>query len=205
MHFAKFTLLAGALAFGFTLPALAGPKVLIKTNHGDITLELNSEKAPKTVENFLAYLNEGYYDNTVFHRVIGGFMVQGGGFALHEDGKIKQKETKAAVTNEAKNGLKNSRGSVAMARTSDPHSATSQFFINHKDNDNLDYPSFDGWGYAVFANVVEGMDIVDKIAETKTSSKVVTTKGGDSKMSDVPIENVIIESAKIAESAEPVE
>lgn len=172
------------------------PRVVIETSAGNITLELDAEKAPATVENFLAYANEGFYDNTVFHRVIEGFMVQGGGFGLLEDGKIKQKETKSPVQNEAKNGLKNARGTIAMARTGDPHSATAQFFINHGENSNLDYPSFDGWGYAVFGKVVEGIEIVDKIAASDTTTKVLTTKGGDAPMKDVPVEAVVIKSVK---------
>lgn len=199
MQFYKTLFLTGALALGISAVAEAGPKVVLSTNQGDITIELNDEKAPETVKNFLAYVNDGFYNNTVFHRVIPDFMVQGGGFGLHEDGKIKQKETKDPIQNEAKNGLKNDRGTIAMARTGDPHSATAQFFINHKDNANLDYPSFDGWGYAVFGKVVEGMDVVDKIAAISTGTKVLTTKGGDAPMKDVPSETVIIQSAKVAE------
>ena len=138
--------------------------VLLTTNHGDIKLELYADKAPKTVENFLAYVNAGHYDGTIFHRVIDGFMVQGGGF---EPG-MKQKPTNATVENEAKNGLKNEPYTVAMARTSDPHSASAQFFINVKNNSFLDYPGQDGWGYCVFGKVTEGMDVVDKIASTET-------------------------------------
>jgi cyclophilin family peptidyl-prolyl cis-trans isomerase len=185
------------------LGAGAGPKVLIKTNHGEITLELNEEKAPETVKNFLSYVNEGFFDKTVFHRVIKGFMVQGGGFELKEDGSIEQKPTKAPIPNEAKNGLKNKRGSIAMARTNDPHSATAQFFINHSDNDNLDYPSFDGWGYAVFGEVVSGLDVVDKIASLPTGRKTLKARAGDSvreaPMEDVPNETVVIETAKIVD------
>ena len=139
-------------------------KVLMKTSMGEITLELDSDKAPKTVANFLGYVDEGFYDGTVFHRVISGFMIQGGG--LGQD--MEKKPTRDPVENEAKNGLKNVRGSIAMARTNDPHSATAQFFINHKDNANLDYPSFDGWGYAVFGKVTDGMDVVDAIAAVPT-------------------------------------
>lgn len=179
----------------------AGTKVLLKTNQGDITLELNDEKAPETVKNFLSYVKDGFFDKTVFHRVISGFMVQGGGFALKEDGSIEQKETKAAIQNEAKNGLKNERGTVAMARTGDPHSATAQFFINHADNGNLDYPSFDGWGYAVFGKVVSGMDVVDKIADLPTGSKKLKAGSGgktsEVSMDDVPETTVVIESAQI--------
>lgn len=163
--------------------ALAEPqKVLMKTSEGEITIELNSEKAPKTVANFLAYVDAGYYDGTIFHRVIPDFMIQGGGFGAD----MQKKPTNAPVENEAKNGLKNVRGSIAMARTRDPHSASAQFFINHKDNPNLDYPSFDGWGYAVFGEVTDGMDVVDTIAAVRT--------GSVSGHQNVPKETVLIES-----------
>lgn len=144
------------------------PQVLLETTSGDILLELYPEKAPKTVENFLKYVDEGFYDNTIFHRVIPGFMIQGGGM----DAKMKEKPTHAAIKNEADNGLKNERGAIAMARTTDPHSATAQFFINHADNDFLDHrePTLDGWGYAVFGKVIDGMDVVDKIAKVKTKT-----------------------------------
>ncbi|MDF1824173.1 MAG: peptidylprolyl isomerase [Verrucomicrobiales bacterium] len=170
--------------------------VLVETSAGNFKIELDAEKAPVTVENFLSYADEGFYDNTVFHRVIEGFMVQGGGFGLHEDGSIKQKETKSPVQNEAKNGLKNSRGTIAMARTGDPHSATAQFFINHGENSNLDYPSFDGWGYAVFGKVIEGLEVIDQIAVAETTTKVLTTKSGDAPMKDVPVETIVIKSIK---------
>lgn len=162
------------------------PMVLISTNHGDIKLELDKEKAPITVENFLEYVNEGFYDGTIFHRVIPGFMIQGGGFS---DG-MEQKPTKEAIKNEADNGLGNSRGTVAMARTSVVDSATSQFFINLADNDFLNNGERD-FGYAVFGNVVEGMDVVDKIASVKTS-----TSGP---FRDVPTETVSITSVKVVE------
>ncbi|MEM1443896.1 MAG: peptidylprolyl isomerase, partial [Verrucomicrobiota bacterium] len=131
------------------------PKVRLETSAGSILLELDREKAPATVENFLGYVEDGFYENTVFHRVMEGFMIQGGGFGLQDGGQIRQKETKSPIQNEAKNGLQNARGTIAMARTPDPHSATAQFFINHGDNSNLDYPSGDGWGYAVFGKVIE--------------------------------------------------
>ena len=186
---------------GSILSAEAGPKVLVKTTQGDITIELNQEKAPETVKNFLAYVNEGFFDNTVFHRVIKDFMIQGGGFALKEDGSIEQKATKAPVQNEAKNGLKNKKGTIAMARTGDPHSATAQFFINHKDNDSLDFPSFDGWGYAVFGEVVAGAEVLDKIAAVPTGEKALKARSGESlreaPMQDVPNENVVIQSIKV--------
>jgi peptidyl-prolyl cis-trans isomerase B (cyclophilin B) len=158
--------------------------VLITTNHGDIKLELYADKAPKTVENFLAYVNAGHYDGTIFHRVIDGFMVQGGGF---EPG-MKQKPTNATVENEAKNGLKNEPYTVAMARTSDPHSASAQFFINVKNNAFLDYPGQDGWGYCVFGKVIEGQDVVDKIRAVKTSRTGM--------FADVPADDVVIEKAQ---------
>ena len=186
---------------GSILSAEAGPKVLVKTSQGDITIELNEEKAPETVKNFLVYVNEGFFDNTVFHRVIKDFMIQGGGFALKEDGTIEQKETKAPIQNEAKNGLKNKKGTIAMARTGDPHSATAQFFINHKDNDSLDFPSFDGWGYAVFGEVVAGAEVLDKIAAVPTGEKALKARSGESlreaPMQDVPNENVVIQSIKV--------
>jgi peptidyl-prolyl cis-trans isomerase A (cyclophilin A) len=166
------------------MPALAGPQVLMRTSLGDITLELDADKAPKTVDNFLAYVDDGFYDGTVFHRVIEGFMVQGGGL----DADLNKKTTREPVENEARNGLKNRRGTIAMARTSAPHSATAQFFINHADNDNLDYPSFDGWGYAVFGRVVDGMAVVDAIAGVPT-----TRRAG---RQDVPRETVLIESVE---------
>jgi cyclophilin family peptidyl-prolyl cis-trans isomerase len=186
---------------GSILSAEAGPKVLVKTSQGDITIELNEEKAPETVKNFLVYVNEGFFDNTVFHRVIKDFMIQGGGFALKEDGSIEQKATKAPIQNEAKNGLKNKKGTIAMARTGDPHSATAQFFINHKDNDSLDFPSFDGWGYAVFGEVVAGAEVLDKIAAVPTGEKALKARSGESlreaPMQDVPNENVVIQSIKV--------
>jgi peptidyl-prolyl cis-trans isomerase B (cyclophilin B) len=163
--------------------------VELHTNHGVIKLELDAEKAPKSVENFLNYVKAGHYDNTVFHRVINGFMIQGGGF---EPG-MKQKPTEAPITNEANNGLKNVNGSIAMARTNDPHSATAQFFINVNDNDFLNHssPTPQGWGYAVFGKVVEGLDIVEKIKSVKTGSKGFHQ--------DVPVDDVIIEKAVIVE------
>ena len=163
--------------------------VELHTNHGVIKLELDAEKAPKTVENFLSYVRKGHYDNTVFHRVIDGFMIQGGGF---EPG-MKQKLTDAPVDNEANNGLKNVKGSVAMARTNDPHSATAQFFINVNDNDFLNHtsPTPQGWGYTVFGRVVDGLDIVEKIKKVRTGSKGFHQ--------DVPLDDVIIEKAVIVD------
>jgi peptidyl-prolyl cis-trans isomerase B (cyclophilin B) len=165
------------------------PKVKLNTNHGTIVLELDAEKAPKTVENFLQYAREGFYNGTIFHRVIDGFMIQGGGM---EPGMV-EKPTRAPIKNEADNGLGNVRGSIAMARTPDPDSATAQFFINLSDNEFLNFraPTPDGWGYAVFGKVVEGMDVVDRIKDVKT-----TTRGHHQ---DVPEEDVVIESVDVEE------
>ena len=176
--------LAVFLLFCFAAtPVLAEQhKVLMKTSKGDITLALDADKAPLTVANFLAYVDSGFYNGTIFHRVIEGFMIQGGG--LTPD--MEKKPTQDPVQNEAKNGLKNLRGTIAMARTNQPHSATAQFFINHSDNDNLDYPSFDGWGYAVFGKVTEGMDVVDAIADVDTGVRGMRR--------DVPKETITIES-----------
>ena len=162
-------------------------QVQLTTNHGVITLALNEEKAPKTVANFKSYVEAGHYDGTIFHRVIKNFMIQGGGM---EPG-MNQKATQAPIENEAANGLKNKRGSIAMARTSDPHSATAQFFINTVDNDFLDFksPSGQGWGYCVFGEDTEGMDVVDKIRAVATGNKGFHQ--------DVPKEDVVIEKAAI--------
>ncbi|MBL8382300.1 MAG: peptidyl-prolyl cis-trans isomerase [Burkholderiales bacterium] len=162
-------------------------QVLLTTNHGTIKLELDAAKAPKTVANFVQYAKDGHYDNTVFHRVIDGFMIQGGGF---EPG-MKQKPTRAPVENEAVNGLKNDMYTVAMARTSDPHSATAQFFINVKNNDFLNFtsPNGNGWGYCVFGRVVEGTEVVDAIRSVKTA-----TRGFHQ---DVPAEDVVIQKAEV--------
>jgi peptidyl-prolyl cis-trans isomerase B (cyclophilin B) len=161
--------------------------IKLTTNHGAITLDLDAEKAPKTVANFIAYVEAGHYDGTIFHRVIDGFMIQGGGMSAG----MKEKATNAPIENEAGNGLKNDRGTIAMARTNDPHSATAQFFINVKDNDFLNFraPSGSGWGYCVFGKVVEGMDVVDKIRAVKTGNKGYHQ--------DVPVEDVIIEKAEV--------
>jgi len=159
--------------------------VKLLTNFGEITLELNAEKAPITVANFLQYVDSGFYNDTIFHRVINGFMIQGGGF----DGKMQQKATADEIKNEADNGLANDIYTIAMARTSAPHSASSQFFINVGNNDFLNYtaPNSSGWGYCVFGKVTAGMDVVDKIKKVAT-----TSRNGHQ---DVPVENVIIESA----------
>ncbi len=162
--------------------------IKMQTNLGTITLELDAEKAPKTVDNFVQYVKDGFFNGTIFHRVIGNFMIQGGGF----DQKYQQKPTRATIQNEAKNGLKNVKYSIAMARTSAPHSASAQFFINVNDNGFLDYPGQDGWGYAVFGKVIEGMDVVDKI-------KAVKTGRGGPFPTDVPQQMVIIEEVTLVE------
>jgi peptidyl-prolyl cis-trans isomerase B (cyclophilin B) len=172
---------------GFAASPAAKPRVKLETSKGVIVLELDAEKAPKTVANFLAYVKAGHYDGTVFHRVIPNFMIQGGGFTAD----MTQKKTNAPVMNEADNGLVNARGTIAMARTNDPHSATSQFFINHKDNGSLDHSgkNSQGWGYTVFGTTVEGMDVVDKIAAVQTGSK--------GPHQNVPIEAVTIKKATV--------
>jgi len=161
--------------------------VRLHTSFGIIALDLDAERAPETVKNFLAYVESGFYSNTVFHRVIDGFMVQGGGF---EPG-MSQKSTRETIKNEASNGLKNERYTIAMARTSEPHSASSQFFINVKDNGFLDHtaPNAQGWGYCVFGKVVEGRDVVDEIKQVKTGKRGAHA--------DVPVEDVIIERAEV--------
>ncbi|MBQ4125615.1 MAG: peptidyl-prolyl cis-trans isomerase [Desulfovibrio sp.] len=161
------------------------PNVLLDTTEGEILIELYPDKAPETVANFLKYVDEGFYKNTIFHRVIKGFMIQGGGLTL----KMEEKPTNAPVKNEADNGLKNDRGTIAMARTMDPHSATAQFFINLVDNEFLNYsaPTVQGWGYCVFGKVVDGMDVVDKIGKTKTGSRPP--------YDDVPLDSVLINEA----------
>ena len=159
--------------------------VKLETSMGDIVVELNEEAAPITVKNFLTYVEEGFYDGTIFHRVINNFMIQGGGFTE----QMVRKPTKPPIFNEASNGLKNVRGSIAMARTDDPNSATSQFFINHEDNDPLDYVEKSNPGYAVFGMTVEGMDVVDAIAGVRTTVRLG--------MRDVPTDPVVIKSAKV--------
>ncbi len=161
--------------------------ITLKTSMGDIVIELNHDKAPKTCENFEQYVRDGHYDGTIFHRVIGNFMIQGGGFLPD----MMQKATREPIENEAKNGLSNVTGSIAMARTAAPHSASAQFFINVKDNNFLDYPGQDGWGYCVFGKVTSGMDVINKIRTVDT-----TNKAGHS---DVPVEPVVIETATISE------
>lgn len=176
------TLLAG---LWLSSAAWAGPSVEMTTSHGKIVIELDQQKAPESVANFIQYVKDGFYNGTIFHRVIPGFMIQGGGF----DPQMNQKAPRAPIKNEAKNGLSNARGTIAMARTNAPHSATAQFFINHADNKNLDFPSFDGWGYAVFGKVTQGMDVVDKIAKVQT--------GNAGMHQNVPQTPIVIESVKL--------
>ncbi|HEY1608191.1 MAG TPA: peptidylprolyl isomerase [Paraburkholderia sp.] len=178
-------LLSNAPAFAQPTPAAAHPSVLLKTSEGDIRVELYPEKAPKTVDNFLQYVKSGQYNGTIFHRVIRGFMIQGGGYST----SFVEKPTRAPIPLESQNGLKNVAGSIAMARTSDPNSATSQFFINTVDNPGLDYPNPDGHGYAVFGKVTQGMDVVQRIEATPT-----TTRGP---MADVPQQQIVIQSATV--------
>ena len=207
LHLLRLTACSFALAFAPALvsaaPAAApshstsegtkamstNPRVKLHTNQGDMVITLDAAKAPKTVENFLTYVKEGFYNGTVFHRVIDGFMIQGGGF---EPG-MKQKQTHAPIENEANNGLKNDKYTVAMARTSDPHSATAQFFITVANNDFLNFtaPTPNGWGYAVFGTVTEGTDVVDKIKAVKTGNKGFHQ--------NVPNDDVIIEKAEVLE------
>jgi len=178
-----------ALLFtALTAPAAlaANPVVEIQTSAGKMTVELYADKAPKSVDNFLQYVKDGFYKDTVFHRVMAGFMIQGGGF----DTKMNQKPTRTPVENEARNGLKNERGTLAMARTSNPHSATAQFFINHKDNGFLNYPGQDGWGYTVFGKVTQGLEVLDKIA-------AVPTGNHPSGHQNVPLTPVLIQSVTL--------
>jgi cyclophilin family peptidyl-prolyl cis-trans isomerase len=172
-----------------TVDAPVNPKALIKTSLGDITVELDATKAPRSTENFVKYAQDGFYNGTIFHRVIGNFMIQGGGFTPD----LRQKPTRPSIANEAKNGLSNKRGTLDMALTPDPNSATAQFFVNLVDNRNLDFVSderAETWGYAVFGKVVEGMDVVDKIAASPTGPK------GPFR-SDVPTTDVVIEKVEI--------
>jgi len=188
----KKTLLGFAFAAVLGLSAsvqAANPKVLIETSKGNITVELDAEKAPKTVENFLSYVKDDFYKDTIFHRVIAGFMIQGGGM----NADLSEKAKKATIKNEANNGLKNMRGTLAMARTPDPDSASSQFFINVVDNDFLNFRSEtpQGWGYAVFGKVTEGMDVVDAIAAVKTGEK--------NGVPDVPNDPVVMKKVSVIE------
>ena len=175
----------GLVCLGGSLNAqAANPQVAMNTSKGRIVLELDAEKAPKTVANFLSYVDDEFFSGTIFHRVIKSFMIQGGGFTAN----LEKKATQAPIENEAANGLKNDRGTIAMARTGDPHSATAQFFINTVDNAALDYPGSDGWGYAVFGRVIEGLEVVDAIAGVAT--------GRSHGMGDVPREPVVILSVE---------
>jgi cyclophilin family peptidyl-prolyl cis-trans isomerase len=181
--FKKLAMLGAGLMLSAS--ALPSPSVEMQTSMGSIVIELNSEKAPITVKNFLQYAKDGFYNGTIFHRTIEGFMIQGGGFTKD----MAEKPTAGEIKNEAQNGLKNERGTIAMARRQDPNSASSQFFINHKDNTSqLDYPLNNG-GYAVFGKVTQGMDVVDKIAKVRTSNKGMHQ--------NVPVEPIIIQSIKI--------
>lgn len=177
----------GLFLYGFTQLGLAAdhPQVEMQTSAGLVIIELYPEQAPKTVANFLEYVKTGFYDGTIFHRVIDRFMIQGGGFTAD----MKEKKTRAPIINEARNGLKNATGWIAMARTQAPHSASAQFYINLVDNRSLDYPSFDGWGYAVFGKVIQGMDVVLAIAKAKT--------GQASFYQDVPLQPIIIKSIRL--------
>lgn len=182
------TLFAGFVLFSAQVAIAGNPTVVINTNHGDIQLELAEDKAPKTVANFLSYVKDGHYDGTIFHRVIGNFMIQGGGFTPD----FKQKSTKAPIENEANNGLANKRGTIAMARTGAPHSATAQFFINVVDNDFLNFTGKNprGWGYAVFGKVTKGMEVADKI-------RAVPTGAAGPFRRDAPKTPVVINSIKV--------
>ena len=193
---ARFCTLFAGLTLGSAVVAAAPataldptPHVALKTSMGEIVLELDQEKAPKSVANFLQYVKSGYYKGTVFHRVIDGFMIQGGGF----DKNMKQKATKAPIQNEAQNGLQNVTYSIAMARTGDPHSATAQFFINVSNNGALDYPGRDGFGYTVFGKVVSGMEVVDKIKAVPVADK--------GPHQNVPVTPIVIESATLLKQA----
>ncbi len=179
-----------AICCCFTTMAFAGPKVEFKTSMGNFVVELNSDKAPKTSANFLNYVKSGFYNGTIFHRVIDGFMIQGGGFTAD----LNQKPTDAPVASEAQNGLKNQTYTIAMARTSDPDSATAQFFINVKDNQALDYPNAMGNGYTVFGKVISGTQTIDAIRQVSTMVAPTPRMG---RMADVPSKNIVIESATL--------
>jgi peptidyl-prolyl cis-trans isomerase A (cyclophilin A)/peptidyl-prolyl cis-trans isomerase B (cyclophilin B) len=185
------TLVAALPVILSTIAMAADPQVELKTSAGTVVLELYPDKAPKTVENFIQYAKDGFYDGTMFHRVIAGFMIQGGGFTTD----FKQKQTRAPIRNEAETGLKNATGTIAMARTPDPHSATAQFFINVADNAMLDFkfPTEQGYGYCAFGKVVKGMDVVERIAK-------VATGPGPATHGDVPVKPIVIESVKVLDA-----
>lgn len=189
--FSAFLVFLGVLAFASLALASANekPEVKLETNYGDIVVQLDARKAPITVANFIQYVKSGHYDNTIFHRVIKDFMIQGGGMTSD----MKEKHDLAPIKNEANNGLKNRKYTIAMARTNDPNSATSQFFINTKDNAFLDFKGPESWGYAVFGKVIKGQDVVDKIEAVKTGVK--------SRYEDVPLEPIIIKKAEVIEPA----
>jgi cyclophilin family peptidyl-prolyl cis-trans isomerase len=174
-------------------PGAGAPRVKLETSMGDIVIELNPQKAPITVKNFLRYVEEGHYDRTIFHRVIKNFMIQGGGFTEN----MTKKPTHEPIVNEANNGLKNLKGTIVMARQPNPNSAKAQFFINHKDNHFLNYVQGRNPGYAVFGKVVQGMDVVDAIANVKTTTKNATRMGSQTTMKDVPAETVLIKSVTL--------
>lgn len=205
----RFLVLAALFVAPFQLHAdekSANPQVEITTSEGAITVELFKDKAPVSVENFLKYVDKKFYDGTVFHRVIADFMIQGGGFAQKEGGQHEQKEVMPPIKNEADNELKNDKGTLAMARTGNPNSATSQFFINVKDNAGLNRPSPDGYGYAVFGKVTAGMDVVEKIRVAPTGSQVLIARGPDGStrpqpMKDVPTKDVVIKSIVLKKTA----
>ncbi len=190
---ATLLLISGIITSATTAYA-ANPKVVMTTNLGAITIELYADKAPKSVGNFLNYVQQGFYNGTIFHRVISNFMIQGGGFTA----ELQKKPTNPTIMNEANNGLKNTKGTLAMARTSDPHSATGQFFINVKDNDFLNHssPTPRGWGYAVFGKVIKGMKVVEKIRNVDTGSKGPFRQ-------DVPQTNIVIEKVELIGLAPP--
>lgn len=185
---ALWLLLIAVAGIGMSAASSANPMVKIETSAGDIVLRLYADKSPKTVENFLGYVERKHYDGTLFHRVMEGFMIQGGGF----DADLKQKIAEQKVVNESKNRLHNTRGTIAMARLSDPDSASAQFFINHKDNERLDWTPFKP-GYTVFGKVVTGMRVVDYIASTPTGDAIATLQQGQAPLRDVPLEPIIIE------------
>ena len=191
-------LLAFGLALNTSLAAEGtNPKVVIETSMGDIQLELYADKAPQTVENFVDYVNEGFYDDTIFHRIIDRFMIQGGGFTQD----YAKKTTKKPIQNEANNGLKNSRGTIAMARTQNPHSATAQFFINTVDNKFLDFTreTINGWGYTVFGKVIEGMDVVDRISKVKTGNVKIGDNGPV--LENVPKTQIVIKKVRLVNAS----